>query len=113
MVVPTSASQQDSHKADDGDNKEDDEEDLCDTGGARRDAREAEQCGDERDDQKHDGIVQHGKLLSEGSSLELRLSASAACPSQAAAMPGARASAFQRVNNAFPRLIPSRCVVLL
>src|SRR6185312_6743787 len=54
-----------SHEAQDerhgGDDDEDEEQDLGDLGGAGRDAAEAEQRGDQRDDEEHDGVVQHGR----------------------------------------------------
>jgi hypothetical protein len=47
----------------DGADEEDDEQDLRDPGGTRRDSAEAEHSRDQRDNQEHDGIVQHGLNL--------------------------------------------------
>src|SRR5690348_8948997 len=53
---PPPPEQQRSDEQDD----ENDEQDLGDPGGGARDAEEAEESRYQRDDQKNDGVVQHG-----------------------------------------------------
>ena len=45
----------------DRDDEEDDEQNLGDSRGPCRDSRKPEECRDEGDDKKHDGVVEHAE----------------------------------------------------
>ena len=58
MLYPTTQAHQ---ERDHGANQENHEQDFRDAGRADRDAAEAEERGDQRDDEKYYGIVKHSR----------------------------------------------------